>query len=206
MGPYLFLLQAFAVGLVLAVPVGPMALLCIQRSLHFGFVAGLVTSVGIALADSIYGLVGILGLSVVSDFLLQYETLLKLAGGSFLVFLGVRILFHSNKIKKTGTLPENKSYWAGFVSAFILTLSNPMTVLAYVAVMASIQIKAADFEHAWIFVAPVFLGSFAWWIFLTSMAILLKSRLQDKHMHWIGMGSGTLLIIFALFIIISTFV
>lgn len=205
MGPYLFLLQAFAVGLVLAVPVGPMALLCIQRSLHFGFISGLVTSMGIALADAIYGLVGILGLSVVSDFLQQYETFFKLAGGSFLAFLGARILFHSRQIKKTGELAEDKSYWAEFVSAFVLTLSNPMTVLAYVAVMAGIQIRAADFRHVWIFAIPVFLGSFAWWIFLTSMSILLKSRLQDKHIHWIGVGSGILLLIFSMFIMASAF-
>lgn len=200
MAAYLFLLKAFAVGLVLAIPVGPMALLCIQRSLHFGFTTGLVTSFGIAAADSIYGLVGILGLSVVSDFLLQYETFFKFAGGAFLAFLGVRILLHSNKIKKTGEFPESKGLWAAFVSAFILTLSNPMTVLAYVAIMASIQINTTDFKHAWIFAAPVFLGSFIWWFFLSSMASLLKSKLQDKHMHWIGMTSGMLLIIFALFV------
>lgn len=201
MGANWFLLQAFAVGLVLAVPVGPMALLCIQRSLRFGFATGLITGLGVAAADGIYGLVGILGLSVVADFLMQYETLLKLVGGSFLAFLGIRILLESNKMKKTGGVPESKGLWAAFVSAFILTLSNPMTVLAYVAVMAGIQIKTADFKHAWIFAAPVFLGSFIWWFFLTSMASLLKSRLQDKHMHWIGMTSGTLLIAFALFVI-----
>lgn len=205
MGSYLFLLKAFAVGLVLAIPVGPMALLCIQRSLHFGFAAGLTTSIGIALADGIYGLVGILGLSVVSNFLFEYEMPLKIAGGCFLAFLGIRILLQSNQIKKTGELPESKGHWAGFVSAFILTLSNPMTILAYVAVMAGIEINTADFEHAWIFAAPVFLGSFLWWLFLTSMAILLKSRLEDKHMHWVGMASGTLLIAFALCIIASTF-
>ncbi|MEI6806653.1 MAG: LysE family transporter [Myxococcaceae bacterium] len=203
MGAHLFLLKAFAVGLVLAVPVGPMALLCIQRSLHFGFVTGIVTSLGIATADAIYGLVGILGLSVVADFLTQYETLLKLCGGSFLIFLAVRIILESNKIKKTGEMPASKGLWAAFVSAFILTLSNPMTVLAYVAVMAGIQVSAADFEHAWVFAAPVFLGSFVWWFFLTSMSSLLKSKLRDKHMHWIGMGSGSLLIVFALFVILS---
>lgn len=201
MGSYWFLLQAFAVGLILAVPVGPMALLCIQRSLRFGFAAGLVTSIGIALADAIYGLVGILGLSVVSNFLLQYELILKFSGGLFLGFLGVRIILESNKTKKTGAMPESKGLWAGFVSAFVLTLSNPMTVLAYVAVMAGIQINTADFPHAWIFAAPVFLGSFIWWLFLTGMATYLKTRLQDKHMHWIGLGSGTLLIVFALFVI-----
>jgi threonine/homoserine/homoserine lactone efflux protein len=203
MAAYLFLLKAFAVGLVLAVPVGPMALLCIQRSLRFGFAAGLATSFGIAGADAIYGLVGILGLSVVSDFFLYYETLLKLAGGSFLAFLGARILFESSKIKKTGEVPERKNLWRTFLSAFLLTLSNPMTVLAYVAIMASIQIDTADFKHAWIFAAPVFLGSFIWWFFLVSMASLLKSRLQDKHLHWISMGSGMLLIVFALFVIVS---
>lgn len=204
MGAYLFLLKAFAVGLVLAIPVGPMALLCIQRTLRFGFAAGLVTSFGIAAADAIYGLVGILGLSVVADFFTHYETLLKLAGGSFLGFLGIRIMLESSKIKKTGEVPERKNLWRTFLSAFLLTLSNPMTVLAYVAVMASIQINSADFKHAWVFAAPVFLGSFIWWFFLASMASLLKSRLQDKHLHWISMGSGMLLIVFALFVILST--
>lgn len=203
MDAYIIFIKAFVVGLILAVPVGPMALLCIQRTLRFGFLTGFVTGIGIAAADSLYGLVGILGLSVVSEFLLRYQTILQLLGALFLGFLGIRILFESNKIAKTGAMPEHKGYWAAVVSAFFLTLSNPMTVLAYIAVMAGMQIDASEVKHPWVFVWPVFLGSFAWWFFLSAMAKLLKKRLQEQHMHRVGMISGVLLIIFALFVVAS---
>ncbi|MES2503385.1 MAG: LysE family transporter [Myxococcota bacterium] len=203
MDSYLFLLKAFAVGLVLAVPVGPMALLCIQRTLHFGFLTGLITGIGIATADSLYGLVGILGLSVVSDFLLQHQTVFRIGGGLFLGFLGMKIFHEAKRMRKAGGLPEHKGYIRALISSFFLTLSNPMTVLAYVAVMAGMQISAADFRHPWVFVAPVFLGSFSWWLFLASMAILLKKRLRDEHMHMVGMISGVLLMLFSVIVIIS---
>jgi threonine/homoserine/homoserine lactone efflux protein len=197
------LLKAFAVGLVLAMPVGPMALLSIQRTLRFGFLTGLVTGVGIALADAVYGLVGVLGLSVVAEWLLQYETVLRLGGGLFLGFLGGRIIHESYHTQKTGTMPEHKGYWTALVSAFFLTLSNPMTILAYIAVMASMNVSAEAFKHPWVFAGPVFLGSFAWWNLINALAYLFKSKLRDEHMHKVGFVSGALLIVFALFVIIS---
>src|SRR5690349_4863181 len=98
MDAYVIFIKAFMVGLILAVPVGPMALLCIQRTLRFGFLTGFVTGIGIATADSLYGLVGILGLSVVSEFLVLHQTIFKLGGGLFLGFLGLRIFMESNKM------------------------------------------------------------------------------------------------------------
>ncbi len=203
MNSQVMLLKAFAVGLVLAVPVGPMALLSIQRTLRFGFLTGLVTGVGIALADAVYGLVGVLGLSVVAEWLLQYETVLRLAGGFFLGFLGARIIHESYHSQKTGAMPEHKGYWTALVSAFFLTLSNPMTILAYIAVMASMNVSAEAFKHPWVFAGPVFLGSFAWWNLINALAHLFKSKLRDEHMHKVGFVSGALLIVFALFVIVS---
>lgn len=203
MGPDWILLKAFLVGLVLSIPVGPMALLSIQRTLHFGFMSGLTTGLGIALADSLYGLVGILGLSVVSDFLFKYETVLRISGGIFLGFIGMRLILESHDLKKTGRAPKHSGYLAEMASAFFLTLSNPMTILAYIAVMASMQIDASKVEHPWIFVWPVFLGSFSWWSFLNTMAFLFKAKLSEKHMHRVSMISGVLLMIFALLVIIS---
>ncbi len=203
MNSEMMLLKAFIVGLILAVPVGPMALLSIQRTLRFGFLTGLVTGVGIALADAVYGLVGVLGLSVVAEWLLQYETVLRLGGGLFLGFLGGRIIHESYHTQKTGEMPEHKGYWTALVSAFFLTLSNPMTILAYIAVMASMNVSAEAFKHPWVFAGPVFLGSFAWWNLINALAHLFKSKLKDEHMHKVGFVSGALLIVFALFVIVS---
>ncbi|MBH1989000.1 MAG: LysE family translocator [Myxococcaceae bacterium] len=199
------LIQAFLIGLVLAVPVGPMALLCIQRTLRFGFSVGLATSIGISLADALYGLVGILGLSAVSQFLFQYQMLLKISGGIFLAILGTRILRESRDLKKSGIVPENKGLWAAFISAFILTLSNPMTVLAYVAVMAGVQMDSHGVDQALILAGSVFWGSLLWWVFLSGLAACLKSKLEDRHMHAVGMVSGILLIVFAVLIVLSAF-
>src|SRR3989338_7680713 len=98
MSAYVNYIEAFIVGLVLAIPVGPMALLCVQRTLHFGLISGLVTGLGVAFADGIYAVIGILGLSAVQDFLLHYVQVLKIAGGAFLTFLGLRMFLVSKKI------------------------------------------------------------------------------------------------------------
>ena len=128
---------------------------------------------------------------------------LKISGGVFLTILGIRILRESHHFKKNGIVPESKGLWAAFISALILTLSNPMTVLAYVAVMAGVQIDSHGVEQALILASAVFLGSLLWWLFLTGLATSLKSKLEDRHMHWVGMGSGILLIGFAVFVILS---
>lgn len=194
-------LQGLMIGFSLAAPVGPMAMLCIQRTLLQGLSFGLLTGIGIAVADGVYGLIAVLGLTAISDFLIAYRCVLGVSGGLFLVWLGIKTL--RVPAKQVGSLDASiTGRLSAFSSAFMLTLTNPITILTYIAIFSSMAI-ATDGSHlsGLVLIAAILAGSFGWWVFLCGLVSMAKHRLSSTTMHWINMGSGIVLVAFGLYAI-----
>src|SRR5688572_29431782 len=150
--------KGLALGFLLAAAVGPMWLLCFRRTVASGALAGIVSGMGIAVADGFYGAVAAFGLTAISGFLLGYGFWLGLAGAAFLVYLGLRTILAP--AKEATTTAESKSLIASFLSTLGLTLTNPPTILAFAALFAGLGLAAnADYGAAARVVAGVFLGS-----------------------------------------------
>jgi len=190
-------LKGLLFGFLLAATVGPMWVLCFRRTLAQGALAGFVSGMGIAVADGLYGAVAAFGLTAISGFLLQHGFWIRLAGGTFLVYLGVKILL-SNPATNGNEVPK-VSHPKAFLSTLGLTLANPPTILAFVAIFAGLGLASnADYGTASLVVLGVFLGSASWWVLLAAGAGWLRGRVGPKLVRVINVVSGLTILGFAL--------
>jgi threonine/homoserine/homoserine lactone efflux protein len=192
-------LKGLILGFSIAAPVGPIGLLCIQRTLQRGRLAGFVSGLGAATADACYGLVAAFGLSTVISFLLGLQFWLQLGGGMFLLGLGLKTLFAEPTLTPAApaATPDKASLAAAFTSIVFLTLANPATILSFFAVFAGLGIDARS-GNALALVGGVFLGSATWWLILSFLAGLLRRHLNDGRMRLLNVIAGFCLLGLAL--------
>lgn len=193
--------QGFLFGLALAMPVGAIGLLCIRRSLEYGFATGFATGMGAAVADAGYGAVAAFGLTAVSDFLLAWQTVLALAGGAALIWLGVQS-WRTRAQGPARTASVGPHPVMAFVQTVGLTLANPQTILTFVALFAGLGVVLGErtgWTPALLLVLGVFLGSGGWWLILAgAVGGVLRRRLSDGAIGWINRGAGALIVGFGL--------
>lgn len=201
-----FWIKGLVIGFSIAAPVGPIGMLCIRRSLNQGTVTGLLTGLGAATADACYGCVAGFGLTVITAILIKQSGWLQFAGGLFLCYLGLAAF------KKRGTerasAHESHGYLRAFGSAFLLTITNPMTILSFAAIFAGAGIAAASNGYAasMTLVAGVFFGSALWWAVLTGSLKLLRRKLTRKAHQWLNRLSGVILLLFGIWSVAGFFI
>jgi threonine/homoserine/homoserine lactone efflux protein len=183
-------------GLAVAAPVGPIGLLCIQRTLQDGRVHGLVTGLGAATADAFYGFVAAFGLTFISSFFLQQQQWIALIGGLYLCFLGLRIL--RSTPPEIAVKSEHGGLLQAYSSTFLLTLTNPVTILSFVAIFAGMGLAQSGdgYLEATLLVLGVFCGSAAWWVLLSGGVSLIRGRFNARAMVWVNRLSGAIIITF----------
>jgi threonine/homoserine/homoserine lactone efflux protein len=198
-----FYIKGLIFGFSIAAPVGPIGILCIRRSLTSGWTAGLLTGMGAATADAIYGGVAGFGLAGITGFLVGQRAWIQLFGGLFLSWLGIRTFLSGTDERRSVGAPGSASM--GYLSALFLTLTNPMTILSFAAVFAGMGLGSIGAGHTaagWL-VIGVFTGSMAWWILLSSASSLFNTRVNAKAMRWINRFSGAVLTGFGLAAVIG---
>jgi threonine/homoserine/homoserine lactone efflux protein len=198
--------RGLLIGLSVAAPVGPMALLCLRRTLSGGQSLGLVSGIGIASADALYGAVAAFGLTAVSDTLIDHQGGVRLIGGLYLFFLGVSTARSSPPANlRAEDSTTRGQYVAAFGSMLGLTLTNPATILSFAAIFAGYGVAGAttDAASAALLVAGVFLGSCGWWLVLTTVADRLRGRLDRARLRLVNLATGTVIGLFAVVAIAS---
>jgi threonine/homoserine/homoserine lactone efflux protein len=195
---FALLLKGLAIGVAIAAPVGPIGVLCIRRSLLEGRRLGFVTGMGAATADAFYGCVAAFGLTAISGALVGLRAWLGLAGGLFLCGLGVRTF---RSIPATQAVPiQGRGLLRAYLSTVFLTLTNPLTILSFVAVFAGLGLGAApDDLAAGALVSGVFIGSALWWLLLSSGASALQSRVGSDGARAINRLSGCIICAFGIY-------
>lgn len=188
-------LKALVFGFLLAASVGPLWILCFRRTLAQGPLAGFASGMGIALADGLYGAVAAFGLTAVSGFLLRHAFWIGLAGGVFLVYLGVKALLARPSLQG-GSEPRIGPAQA-FLSTFGLTLANPPTIVAFAAIFAGLGLVTRDYASAAWVVLAVFLGSASWWVVLVAATGWLRGRIGPRALRAISVVSGLSILAFA---------
>ena len=195
-----FFFKGLAIGAIIAMPFGAVGMLCLQRAISMGLRVGLLSGMGAAAADAFYGAVAAFGLTFVSDFLAANARALQAAGGAFLVAMGVRLILAKNA-PKPAEIPKRR-YAGAFVSVFLLTLTNPLTVVGFLAIFAGFglgQIEARASEASAV-VAGVFCGSMVWWAAIAFGGKLLRLRLLSR-MRAIKRACGAAIVLFGLWAI-----
>jgi threonine/homoserine/homoserine lactone efflux protein len=191
--------RGLVIGLSIAAPVGPIGVLCIRRTLAHGRSYGLASGLGAAAADAVYGCVAGFGLTFVSGFLVDQQVWLRLLGGAFLCYLGIKTLLA--KPAEEAANAKGSGLLGAYGSTFFLTLTNPMTILSFAAVFAGLGVAetGGDYGSAAILVAGVFTGSALWWLILSGGVSLFRDRFTPQALVWINRISGFVVIGFGVF-------
>jgi threonine/homoserine/homoserine lactone efflux protein len=193
-----FIFKGIVIGFSIAAPVGPIGVLCIRRSLAEGRQIGLATGLGAATADAAYGAVAGFGLTSVSSFLVGHKSLLGFFGGLFLCYLGVRT-FVSKPATQAAEV-RGGGLLAAYFSTVFLTITNPMTILSFVAVFAGFGLGVLPgYAAATLLVIGVFIGSACWWLLLSSGVALFQSRISRNWMQAVNRLSGGVILAFGLY-------
>lgn len=190
--------RGFVIGLSVAAPVGPMAVLCIRRTLARGRAAGMLSGFGIATADALYGAIAAFGLTSVSSLLIDLQDLVRLIGGAFLIWLGWKTL-RTRAAAVSISADRGGAHGAGaYLSTFGLTLTNPTTILSFVAIFSGIGFVSDDVgtASAAALVVGVFSGSALWWVFLICATAILRGQLTAGRLTAVNRLSGLVILTF----------
>ena len=197
------LFRGIVIGFSIAAPVGPIGVLCIRRTLAEGRLSGLVSGLGAATADSIYGCIAGFGLTFISNIFVQQQVWFRLIGGVFLCYLGLKTLL--TKPREQAAPAEGKGLVGAYASTFFLTLTNPLTILSFAAVFAGFGVADASrsYVSASVLVLGVFTGSALWWLVLSGSVGLFRTRFDPRGLHWVNRISGLIITGFGLFALLS---
>lgn len=201
------LINGFLFGLVLAVPVGPVAVLCVQRTLSEGRLHGLLSGLGAAVADAIYGAIAAFGISAIQDWIIGHQAGLRTIGGIVLLLLAARTLFARSRRetqKEVGKI-HTESLVQDFFSTFLLAITNPLTILTFAGLFVTLGVTEAgeSIDNAALLVAGVFAGSSVWWFALASTANLARPYLDGGYEILIKRISAAILAGFGVYAFIT---
>lgn len=209
-----FVVKGLIIGLSIAAPLGPIGILCMNRTLTEGPRLGFICGLGAASADALYALAGTVALSAIAQWIVSDRVELRIIGGVFLVYMGARTFMRPGIIlpaatKLPGLLPPG--WHAAFMSTFLLTLANPTTLLSFAALFAGLGVtsvgvlKGADVAAGEL-VLGVFAGSALWWLILSSCIGRLRHSIGTRTLRLINRSCGTVLTAFGLYAIASSLV
>ncbi|XID93925.1 LysE family translocator [Paenibacillaceae bacterium WGS1546] len=199
------LLKGLIIGFAIAAPVGPVGVICIRRSLAQGGWYGFVSGLGAATADALYGCIAAFGFAWLTNLLIGYQMWLQLFGGVLLTWIGWRT-WCSRPADLEAKVPR-KRMLAAYASVFAITLTNPITILAFAGIIAGAGITI---EHQWagpalLLVGGVFSGSLLWWLFISAAASRLRKKLKPGGLLWINRLSGVVIAGYGLWALLSAF-
>ncbi|MBA3751738.1 LysE family transporter [Candidatus Dependentiae bacterium] len=200
----LYFYKGLIVGIGMAAPIGPISLLCIRRSLIRGHYAGIATALGVAIADGFYALIAAFGLTALSSFLINQKEYIYCVGGLFLIFLGIKA-FKTKPISINQPL-KSTSFLLTTLQTMLLTLTNPMTIVSFLAVFATLGLDTMhnNITQATLICLGVFCGSGLWFISLSTLAAHFRSRIKPSFLRHINQFSGVFFILCGLFLIIMS--
>jgi threonine/homoserine/homoserine lactone efflux protein len=195
-------LKGIFIGFAMAVPIGPIGILCIRRTLSEGRLRGLIIGLGAATADLIYGCIAAFGITFISDALVSQRIWLRIAGGVLLLYMGIRTF---RKQPVDPNIPANSNgILRSYLTAFLITLTNPLSIFAFIVVFAALGLgnEAIIFSGSAL-VLGVFIGSFLWFLSLSSGVMLLRKKLDLIGLKWVNKISGILIIISGIIVMVS---
>lgn len=198
----MLLLQGILIGIVFGVPAGAIGALALQRAFEYGFKAGIVTGLGSTIADIIYAFVGVLGITIVQNFIQRWQLPICIVGGIMIISMGIITLKKKRNIKMTKE--ECMKYYMMFLSSLAIALCNPATIFSFIAVFAMLHIKVGrDIVSGTSFVIGIGIGTCIWWIVISGLASFLKEKASEKIYARLYKIMGILLMFFGAMIILN---
>lgn len=200
----ILLFKGILIGFVISAPLGPVGILCIRRTLANQKILASLTGMGAVCADVFYATIAAFSLSSISDLITKHGFYLRLFGGILVAWIGFSVIKNSS-LKNVEELQAQDSLFHSFTSAFILTLSNPITLIVFAAAFATLGVASShqSFSQALFLVAGVCIGASCWWASLITIIYLMQHKLSAPQLFWINRFSGVTLIGFSVYILLS---
>ncbi|CCZ10370.1 MULTISPECIES: LysE family translocator [Culturomica] len=203
-----YIFRGMLIGLMVSVPLGPMGVLIIQKTLHKGALSGFIAGMGAACADLFYATVAAFGLGFVINTIKTHEVILQIVGGIFLLIMGLNIYF-ANPLKqiKARRRVTKKGLLGDFLSLFFLTVSNPVTVVVFMAVFAGTSVlgETPTFSTEIMLLIGVLLGGSAWWYTLSTIVNVFRKKFKLRVLVTINRVSGIIITILGGLVILAAF-
>lgn len=199
------IIKGIIIGISVSAPLGPIGVLCIQKTLNKGMLAGFISGIGAAAADTLFAAIAGFGLTFISDFLSSHQLYLRIIGGLFLIFIGFKV-FYTNTIKQVRMQRRSKGRAISeFLSVFFLTLSNPITIIFFGAVFAGLGLvdSNASSAHATALVLSILTGAVIWWISLAFIVNFFRKKIRLRSLWWINKIAGALIVLLGAGTIVS---
>lgn len=189
-------LRGLLIGFSIAAPVGPIGVLCIRRTLAEGRLAGFLSGMGAASADMFYGAVAAFGLTAVQNLLIDQSNWLRIVGGIFLLYLGIKTFLA--KPSEEAAKPARGGLFGAYLTTFFLTITNPITILSFLAIFAGLRLGETNGNYlsASVMVLGVFLGSAAWWLTLSTGVSFLREKFTPTLLTWVNRVAGVIIFVF----------
>ncbi|MCL2651334.1 MAG: LysE family transporter [Candidatus Azobacteroides sp.] len=192
------LYKGFIIGILVSAPMGPIGLLCVQRTLNKGRWHGFFSGIGAACSDVIYASLTCLGMGIVIDFIQNNQEILQVAGGILMMFFGIYI-YRSNpsqSLHRPSTVPKN--YFQDSLTAFGLTLSNPFIIFLFIALFARFNFLAEGKAFSILLgIASIATGAVFWWFLITSLVSKVRSNFNVRGLWIMNRIVGVIIIVIA---------
>jgi len=198
--------MSIGLGIAVSIPMGPIGILCVQRTLSKGRFAGLISGLGASVADTLFAAIAGLGLSLFQSFFEDNRMILVFIGGILLVVMGALLLF-SDPSKQLRAPDKKNKFISDFVSVFFLTASNPITIMFFGAMFSSFDLlKAGSTGHNSLVILFVFIGTLVWWFLLSTLVNAFRSKFRLRQLFYMNRIAGFVIVIFGFFAIGSELV
>ena len=200
------IIEGITIGLCTSIPVGPIAILIIQRTLQKGRLHGFFSGLGAATSDTFYALLAIVGLSVVLSFIEENKLIIQIVGSAIMMIFGIYIFFQNPAKNIEKSKGEKSSYWVDYITSFSLTLSNPLMIFLYIGLFAQYNFVTSEshFMEIAIGICSVFVGAGLWWFLLTLLASIFRKRFNIRGLWILNKATGLLIFVIALVALISS--
>lgn len=217
-----FFFKGLVAGFLVAAPVGPVAVMCIHRTIAHGRLAGYICGLGATLADTVFGAIAALGLGFLAAELIANQDWFRIGGGILVVGLGARLALSRHLTRRAeaqereeeeeeaeeedeapATAPGLEDHIGNLVAAFAIMITNPITVVSFAAVFATIDIAEIGERTMWTLalIAGVFVGGALWWTILITLSSLFRERINESGILWVSRGAGVLILAFGMVIL-----
>tara|TARA_R110000868_G_scaffold8205_3_gene42476 strand:- start:69301 stop:69933 length:633 start_codon:yes stop_codon:yes gene_type:complete len=197
------LLKAFLVGFIIAVPIGSVGILCINRALHHGFKPAFITGLGAAIGDTLFGALAAFGLTTVAQVITTEQIWIRVVGGLIIIYAGYKT-FNQKSLHRRPHMPHNR-YTSNLLSSIAMTITNPITIFAFIAIFAAVGLgsQKLSYDTTAFIVLAIFTGSLTWWFSLSFGMSFLRGKFTNNTLVWINKISAIILLLFGLVAIVA---
>lgn len=194
------LIKGIVIGFLVSIPLGPIGILVIQRTVNKSRLAGLLSGMGAALSDTLYAVIAGFSLTFLIDFIREHEMIFQAFGALVVLALGVHIFFKNPVTDLRRNKLKGNTHFQDIISSFLVTFSNPLTVFVFLAVFTSsgVAVSMEKPYHSFFVILGIFTGAFIWWFSLSGIVSLVKHKINLRILWWINKTAGILIVLFVL--------